>query len=109
MTDRELLEAAAMAAGIKILCDPHGAWRNCTGREPAMNIFSAPLWNPLTDDGDCARLEAQLMLHVEWRPMLGTVYVGTAEIGAFVAWGVDRQAARRKATVRAAAAMAPKG
>jgi hypothetical protein len=57
MIDRELLELAAKAAGRKILQDPHGRFRDCTGaHHSAMNIFSFPLWNPLTDDGDTLRL-----------------------------------------------------
>jgi hypothetical protein len=47
MNDRELLEAAAMAAGLRI--DHRGS----------------PLWNPLTDDGDAFRLAVKLNLHVE--------------------------------------------
>ena len=60
MTDRELLELAAKAAAIKVLIDPSGAMRNCTGLHPASNIFSAPTWNPLTDDGDALRLAVKL-------------------------------------------------
>ena len=101
MTDRELLEAAAKAAGIGGGWDwPRGAkepvfWRDAGGKA----------WQPLTDDGDCARLEADLLLHVEWHPAAKTAYVGTAEIGCTQPWGNDRQSARRYAAVRAAAAM----
>jgi hypothetical protein len=55
-TVRELLQLAAKAAGIKLVFDPHGLPRNCTDMEPAMNVFSAKLWNPLEDDGDALRL-----------------------------------------------------
>jgi hypothetical protein len=65
MSDRELLEAAAKAAGRTILQDPHGRFRDCTGaHHSAMNIFSFPLWNPLTDDGDALRLAVKLCLVV---------------------------------------------
>lgn len=103
-TDRELLELAAKAAGLRLLRDPHGALRDCTNTEPAMNIFSMPLWNTLTDDGDEARLEAALQMHVEWHPAQQTVSVGVAP-GPLCTepYGEDRQAARRRSGVRAAA------
>lgn len=100
MTDRELLEKAAKAAGL-----PH-KWIPLLGK--MVHIIDAGLleeWNPLTDDGDEARLEAVLCMHVEWHPGAGTVYVGTAEIGCTLPLGDDRQAARRRAGVRAAAAI----
>jgi len=67
MSDRELLELAAKAAGRKILQDPHGRFRDCTGaHHSAMNIFSFPLWNPLTDDGDVFRLAVRLRISVDY-------------------------------------------
>jgi len=56
MTDKELIEAAAKIAGIKLVYDPTGIPRNCTGFDPAMNIYAAPKWNPLEDDWDCFSL-----------------------------------------------------
>ena len=51
MTDRELLELAAKAAGVDIEWQPCGwAHDNETGCE----------WNPLTDDGDALRLAVKL-------------------------------------------------
>ena len=70
-TDRELLELAAKAAGIEILFqtlrDGSGAYRaiNITGLPDAFNINAAPLWNPLTDDGDALRLAVKLLLRIE--------------------------------------------
>jgi hypothetical protein len=55
-TVRELLQLAARAAGIKLLFDPDGLPRDCTGMEPAMNILSTKIWNPLDNDGDALRL-----------------------------------------------------
>jgi hypothetical protein len=104
MTDRELLEKAAKAVGIKALIDPLGRWRDCTSLDPAANIFAAPLWNPLTDDGDTLRLAVKLgfdlrffSTHIEvWKPgMLGFF----EEI-----FNADPCAATRRAIVRAAAA-----
>lgn len=64
MADRELLELAAKAAGIKALRDPHGVLRDCTGSDPARNIFACKEWNPLTDDGDALRLAVKLGMAV---------------------------------------------
>ena len=56
MTDRELLELAAKAAGVDIEWQPCGwAHDNETGCE----------WNPLTDDGDALRLAVKLRLHAK--------------------------------------------
>ena len=64
MNDRELLEAAAKAAGIKVLAGFQaerdaaghgdvGLWASCT-----------TCWNPLTDDGQALRLAVTLdLLH----------------------------------------------
>jgi len=48
MTDRELLEAAAKAAGIQVHPDGIEWNRNEEGYR----------WNPLTDDGDALRLRS---------------------------------------------------
>lgn len=69
MTDREMLELAAKAAGYK--------WRG-------FSAFGKPLldedpktspprlrvpteWNPLTDDGDAMRLAAALKIDLDWQ------------------------------------------
>ncbi len=107
MNDRELLEKAAKAAGYKL----HASLmeqRAISAPDAVALALSDPgttWWNPLTDDGDEARLEAALMMHVEWHPAAQTVRVGTAEIYCILPWGSDRQAARRRAGVRAAAAI----
>jgi hypothetical protein len=108
MTDRELLELAAKAAGRKILQDPHGRFRDCTGaHHSAMNIFSFPLWNSLTDDGDALRLAVKLRLVVDTggvTPRNERIYVGGLE--GYLAdepTGADIDAATRRAITRAAA------
>ncbi len=90
MSDRELLELAAKAAG---------EWSRL---EPLEHLLDR--WNPLTDDGDALRLAVKLGIGVEWGP-------GTVD----VSWGgaptkflyedseTDRYAATRRAIVRAAA------
>lgn len=52
MTDRELLELAAKAAGMKVIHDAadRGLWIHGVEDE----------WNPLTDDGDALRLAVKL-------------------------------------------------
>ena len=52
MTDRELLELAAKAIGIKLR---YNSWGNRDARQP---------WDPLTDDGDALRLVVFLGLMV---------------------------------------------
>jgi len=60
MTDRELLELAAKAAGIAL-----ADWND--GAEPYSSgigfvLPSNRMWNPLTDDGDALRLAVKLNL-----------------------------------------------
>lgn len=65
MTDREMLEFAAKAAGIDRIWyewDMSGEWglREREGTEGG-------LWNPLTDDGDALRLASCLLMDVKVR------------------------------------------
>ncbi len=108
MTDRELLEMAAKAAGLKI-------WRWLASDTPQLECTThqlGPVWNPLTDDGDALRLFTKLSFC--------ELYV--SDIGATVSWRTydgggkcfkcdeyaskrtgDLSAATRRAIVRAAA------
>jgi hypothetical protein len=72
MTDREMLENAAKAAGINVptkedypyaYIDQHGIHRDisCGGDGSRMSH-----WNPLTDDGDAFRLAVKLRLDIEF-------------------------------------------
>jgi len=102
-TDRELLERAAKAAGID------GRWDEfrCAFRVfMDGGIFLGDEWNPLTDDGDEARLEGSLLMNVSWGMASVTVDSCTER---FSDHGGDKQKARRYAGVRAAAAMAGEG
>ena len=94
MTDRELLEAAAKAAGFYITDEWQGHERY------------KPKWNPLTDDGDALRLLNKSWL--ELRHVHAKVHAGLPNRF----WctedsfpDVDQDAATRRAIVRAAAAM----
>ena len=104
MTDRELLEAAAKAAGQE--------------RSAAGDLWSyarGTPWNPLADDGDALRLSVKLNLTVGEH--LGARHAGPPpcpddyEDGGYPVRiaqmdGADPYAATRRAIVRAAAAMA---
>ena len=62
MTDREMLKFAAKAMGYDDAeWDEEG---RCivTAKLPGFRCF----WNPLTDDGDCARMESELGIGIEW-------------------------------------------
>lgn len=98
MTDRELLELAAKAAGYT-----NPLYGELSGDAPVLYLQTIGIWNPLGDDGDEARLEAALQLHVTWHPAQETVTVGTATITDSRPYGSDRQAARRYAGVCVAA------
>ena len=108
MNDRELLELAAKAAGIKALRDPQGCWRDCTGMYPAMNIYAANAWNPLTDDGDALRLAVKLGMETYHADDDGWFAYASHPTARGIAYAVephenDPYAATRRAIVRAAA------
>jgi len=100
MTDREILELAAKAAN-----HPPGTSRAGGG----LLMGNALYWNPLEDDGDCARLEAELRLTALWMDYCVMVEVPgeflIAEDYDLEATTVQRQAARRLAITRAAASI----
>ena len=94
MTDREMLEAAAKAAG---------EWPS---PEPFEHVLDR--WNPLTDDGDALRLAVK----VGMRDYFGIeVQERCTQCSAFEPWehcefeehGTDPLAATRRAITRAAA------
>ncbi len=106
MTDRELLELAAKAAGYTLEdhLDVHGKyWPWCVELERN--------WCPLTDDGDALRLAVKSGLRVHIRETevsvdiyeggawQGEVRVGVIDSG----WNADPYDATRRAIVRAAA------
>ena len=104
MSDREFLELAAKAAGIK-LC----VWGS-KGKENFANVSDAEnhkLWNPLTDDGDAFRLASALRLTV-YHAELAVVVKHKQYSWEWIGEGVnedtgDRNASARRAIVRAAA------
>ena len=105
MSDKELLEMAAKAAGLNIVfkrwsgfyrsgcLSIRGEW---TSRE--RSFVESKEWNPLTDDGDALRLAVKLKFNIEWDFNEVSVNYTAAEFE-----GDDPYAATRRAIVRAAA------
>ena len=93
MTDKELLELAAKAAGLVMLT------RDCDDGAPSVDDV---LWNPLTDDGDALRLAVKLCMDFT----LSGKHAAIAQSGGAMAQEYcngDPHAATRRAIVRAAA------
>ena len=107
MTDRELLELAAKAAGIEFdFCRPELG--GCQIRKSLVSGW----WNPLTDDGDALRLAVKLRLglvhswELEDEDAVATVWIShDGQCLAEEIKGDDPYAATRRAIVRAAAAL----
>ena len=91
MTDKELLELAAKAAGYSVRTDITYA--------DGVVVNDGAIWNPLTDDGDALRLAVKLGLIVEagrcWHSKHGPAFGEDLLAG--------DMAATRRAIVRAAA------
>lgn len=94
MTDRELLELAAKAAGLDIDFDVCCIGKYGHGRTRFHDI--AGWWNPLMDDGDALRLAVQLEIELSF--MNGDTHADGQSEG-----GPDKKANTRRAIVRAAA------
>ena len=99
MTDRELLELAAKAAGMKII-----RWLNDIDATAMIDSPYNASWQPLYDDGDALRLAVKLQIDI---------CQGDSEVSAecYFTFGAaanepktsDPYAATRRAIVRAAA------
>ena len=107
MTDREMLELAARAAGLKEFTEITGRFAVRT-RFTGMQDWSP--WNPLTDDGDALRLVVKLKIDLyNYAPpitefeRIEAVDYRTAFEGALESCGSDPFAATRRAITRAAA------
>ena len=99
-TDREILEDAAKAAGYI------PARMSDDGRGLLLHGVQDP-WGPLTDDGDCARMEAACGIDVSWcGGFVKSNGPNVSFAATFVAHGGDKNAARRFASTYVAAAMA---
>lgn len=96
MSDRELLELAAKAAGIADLQQVGNIWYYTNGG------YLMREWNPLTDDGDALRLAVKLKFTVEIEDDQSAVFC-RGPGGGYVPNNNDPYAATRRAIVRAAA------
>ncbi len=99
MSDRELLELAAKAAGFiyKIVDNVLYVQRK---RNPKDDWYG---WNPLTDDGNALRLAVKLGIHIT--NSLSEAWASTEKVTAIQIFDQDTDpyAATRRAIVRAAA------
>ena len=96
MSDRELLELAAKAAGIEVFFDDDG---DCYRIKAS---GSRNYWNPITFDGDALRLAMKLLIQIY--PDKDEVEIFHMEIGYVVEpTNGDVIDATRRAIVRAAA------
>lgn len=120
MSDRELLEDAAKAAGLTV------STRMQAERDAEIDPETAGLWltngqtwwSPLADDGDALRLAVALDIEIyqgdDDGPAVFAGYWGKPErrdvtrMFCIESLGDDKFAATRRAIVRAAAAVAPK-
>ena len=104
-TERELLELAAKACGLaakyttenskSLLAE--GPWNPLLGKH-------CWYWNPLADDGDCARMEAALGIELTW--FFDRVDALACDVAPVVEYfkdhNGDKNAARRAASVAVA-------
>ena len=95
MTDRELLELAAKAAGIPLKPDFVDRFDYYMA-DPLM-------WNPLTDDGDALRLAVALDIPISSESVNGSTWVCKEKLQVMQPHEGDPYAATRRAIVRAAA------
>lgn len=110
MTDRELLEKAAKAAGygkVEWMVGTFGVERPHVRFDDS---WSWTHWNPLTDDGDALRLAVKLRImldQIDKGYMAGYVVAVSVE-SFYEKEEPDPYAATRRAIVRAAAAIGEK-
>jgi hypothetical protein len=112
MNDRELLELAAKAAGIKVPTKKDAPWEGIDERGIYRDISFGgdgtrhSYWNPLTDDGDALRLAVRLRIVVNaWGAgaCAVAVFPGGSESIREPHYGEDPERATRRAIVMAAA------
>ena len=108
MTDREMLEMAAKAAGLvnHRYCK---IWRCMAEYAPDENKFFGKSWNPRVDDGDALRLAVKLGIDVSYvKTPSGENVVMASQECEFSGWfeellSTDPFEATRRAITRAAA------
>lgn len=103
MTDRELLEAAAEAAGVDFIISGGQLWTTMDG-----SIHKhTERWNPLANDGQALRMAVKLNLMVDCDDRTGMAQVAVPPNWIREPINGDKYAATRRAIVRAAAALTP--
>lgn len=117
MTDKELLQLAAKAAGLKCKWFKVKQWsltgrcKICTGTINVFGTHHAKPWNPLTDDGDALRLAVKLEIDVtHYQNSVEAIAWLDGELSDFISEEIAtcRISATRRAIVRAAAAIGAK-
>lgn len=113
--EREMLELAAKAAGMHELTEWTGLITDYDSAHYGLSALHAAgpagqchSWNPRDDDGDCARMEAKLMIDVAWhfdRVESDARRTMFSQVAYFDEHNGDRQAARRSASLQIAAAI----
>jgi hypothetical protein len=99
-TDRELLQAAAKAAGYSVA--------RLSDDDSALCLVGVQqAWNPLTDDGDALRLAVALDIRF-WGSGVNGMPTAAGPNNVWCDEDGDKGAAARRAIVRAAAAMVEK-
>lgn len=102
MSDRELLELAAKAAGVSVWTDIDGDYYS-----EGFGVVERP-WNPITDDGDALRLAVNLRLSVsvdQWEVSVWKTGSGHDELVETATMGYPIEEAVRRCIVRVAAAL----
>ena len=103
MTDRELLELAAKAAGLPYI-KPADDYDGSLGLEVGDNPMRTRSWEPLTGDGDSLRLAVKLRLDVLVDTHAVTAMTPSGDSATEDAESIsDPYAATRRVIVRAAA------
>lgn len=93
--DQGLVRLAAKAAGYRIFSHSEGTFIDA---DPPVE------WNPLTDDGDCARLENRLSATIEVDGDFVCAAIGNTVVSAFSEeYGGDIDKTRRYVSVMVAA------
>lgn len=113
MTNKQLLESAAKAAGyiLKSWCPETDESKEFFIAQLPVNgheaeypeYWSEEYWNPLEDDGDAFRLAAKVGLLIDLGPISCSVHKGDVRDLGFEWYNDDRCAATRRAIVCAVA------
>lgn len=105
MTDRELLELAAKAAGIE-----HPGGEHCVNGPALWDCKALQWWKPLNDDGDALRLAVALGIEIHPNRLVSEIETAfcvhrphLVGLNMWEEFGDDEMAATRRAIVRSAA------